>query len=102
MSLRLVGLLVCVAAAACLGGPDDPDADVAHDPQLRAERIQNLREAIDQDHAMLQDLISEPRTEEEQQVYEDPQVRAIAARMTEQVRRLERLKAAQDEERVTR
>jgi hypothetical protein len=88
----LVGLLW--AGLACLGGSPNPDDEIANDPERRAERIVELRAGIERDHAVLQDLISRPRAADEAPIYDDPEVRAIAARMTNQVDTLERLEAA--------
>ncbi len=96
----LLAAMACLAG--CLAGRADPEAELARDPAWRAERIEELRAAIDRDHAMLQELISEVRTEDETPVYADSEVRAIAARLTEQMRSLERLEAVQEEERAKR
>jgi hypothetical protein len=90
-------LFFVIGASACLGGRPETDDDVANDPQRRAERITVLEQAIDQDHEALQDLISEPRQADDSKLYDDPEMRAIAGRLTAHVDELDRLKAVQNE-----
>jgi hypothetical protein len=97
-SFTLVAILFFViGASACLGGRPETDDDVANDPQRRAERIAVLEQAIDQDHETLQNLISEPRQADDSKLYDDPEMRAIAGRLTAHVDELDRLKAVQNE-----
>ena len=90
-------LFFVIGASACLGGGPKTGDDLANDPQWRAERIAVLEQAIDQDHEALQNLISEPRQADDSKLHEDPEMRAIAGRLTAQVGELDRLKALQNE-----
>jgi hypothetical protein len=78
---------------ACLGGSSDPGIGLANDPERRALRIEELRQAIARDHSTLEDLISRPRGADEIRLYVDPELRTIATRLTEQERELERLES---------
>lgn len=86
--------LFSIAGFACLGARSETDDPTASDPQSREERIEELRQAIERDHVTLEDLITRPLAEADAPLYDDPEMRAIARRLTEQVRALERLEAA--------
>ncbi len=95
---RLVGrvrVLICLAGVGilgCLGGGDGPTSPHAlSDPDVRSQRIVELRQAIALDHRMLENLISQPGRAADESLHEDPELRAIAARLTEQERELEEL-----------
>ncbi|MEE8164603.1 MAG: hypothetical protein V3T64_03460 [Myxococcota bacterium] len=82
-----IGLIGCASAAA-------PDTKAAADPSWRAERIEALRRAIAEDHASLEDLIAQPRQPEPApQLHRDPELRAIAERLSDHQRELARLEA---------
>lgn len=91
--------LLSTAGVGCLGASSEPDALPAADSQRRGERIEELRRAIDRDHATLEGLITRPPVEGGVPLYDDPELRAIAIRLTDQERALERLEAAARAER---
>ncbi len=92
IATRVAIVLLSIAAMACHGARAEPqDAN----PSTRGERIAELRQAIDRDHATLEALITRPVAEDDGPLYEDPEMRAIAARLTTQVNALERLEAAE-------
>jgi hypothetical protein len=81
-----IGLLGCATEAA-------PDPRAA-DPSWRGERIQVLRRAIAEDHATLEDLITRPpQPESATQLHHDPELKAIAERLSDHKRELARLEA---------
>ncbi len=86
--------LVAIVGVACFGGSPEPEDPALSDPNLRAARIEELRQAIKRDHETLEDLITRPGTEWNTALHEDQEMRAIAARLTEQEEALERLEAA--------
>lgn len=86
--------LLSLAGIGCLGASSETHDLPAADPQPRGARIVELRQAIDRDHATLEDLITRPRAEGAAPLHDDSELRAIAARLTDQVRALERLEAA--------
>ena len=88
--------LVAIVGAACFGGSPEPEDPALSDPSLRAARIEELRQAIKRDHETLEDLITRPGAEWNTALHEDPEMRAIAARLTEQEEALERLEAVAD------
>jgi len=95
---RLVALataaLLTLTGLACSGArPEAPDPALS-DPKLRAERIEELKASIDRDHATLEDLITQPRTEDGVPLHDNQEMRAIAARLTEQQVSLDLLEAA--------
>ena len=88
--------LVALVGVACFGGTPEPEDPALSDPTLRAARIEELRQAIKRDHETLEDLITRPGMEWNTALHEDPEMRAIAARLTEQEEALERLEAVAD------
>jgi hypothetical protein len=92
-ALATTALLV-ITGLACVGAsPEAPDPALS-DPQLRAERIEELKQSIDRDHATLEDLITQPRTEDGVPLHDNQEIRAIAARLTQEQNALDRLEAA--------
>jgi hypothetical protein len=89
--------LTAQVGLACAGAPAPSDAAAEHDPAWRAERIATLRQAIEKDHATLEAHVTRARDDQDPPVYEDPELRAIAARLTGQEDELERLEALQHE-----
>lgn len=86
--------LLAITGLACSGAsPEAPDPALS-DPNLRAERIEELRGSIDRDHAALEDLITQPRTEDGVPLHDNQEMRAIAARLTEEQSTLDLLEAA--------
>jgi hypothetical protein len=83
-----------IAGVACFGANPAPEDPALSDPSLREARIEQLRQAIKKDHETLEDLISRPGAAWNTALHEDPEMRAIAARLTEQEHALERLEAA--------
>jgi len=72
-----IGLMGCAPGAA-------PDTQTAANPSWRAERIEALRHAIAQDHASLENLISQPpQPEPAPGLHSDPEIRAIAERLSD-------------------
>ena len=63
------------------------------DATLRAARIEALRHDIERDHRTLEDLITRPGQAADASLHEDPELRAIATRLSEQERLLETLLA---------
>ncbi len=90
--------LLSVAGIGCLGASSETNEPQTADPQLHRQRIQELRQAIDRDHATLEALITRPAAADGAPLYDDPEMRAIAVRLTDQVRALERLEAAAETE----
>lgn len=85
---------LAIVGLACFGaGRETPDPAMS-DPQLRAARIEELKQAIDQDHARLEDLITQPRGEDSVPLHDNAEMREIAARLTELERELDRFEAA--------
>ena len=94
----VVALIVCFAwTLGCAGRNHDPADDGMQDPQRRAARISELRTSIERDRSTLQELVMRPRQVGDPAIYEEPELRAIAARMNDQVLTLERLEAVQSE-----
>lgn len=83
--------MLSIAATGCHGASSETDDAVASDPRLRAERIEELRQAIERDHVSLEDLITRPDAAGATPLYADPELREIAARLGEQERSLELL-----------
>ena len=82
-----IGLMGCAAGAA-------PDTRAAADPSWRAERIETLRRAIAEDHASLEDLITQPRQPEPAPaLHRNPEIQAIAERLADHQRELAQLEA---------
>jgi hypothetical protein len=88
--------LVATVGVACFGASPEPEDPALSDPSLRAARIEELRQAIKQDHETLEDLITRPGAEWNTALHEDPEMRAIASRLTEQEEALEHLVTAAD------
>ena len=86
--------LLSIAGFACFGSSPEPEDPALSDPQLRSARIEELRAAIAQDHVALENLITRPGAEWNSALHQDPEMRAIAARLSEQEHDLERLEAA--------
>jgi len=86
--------LISIAGIACFAGSPEPQDPALSDPILRKARIEELRQAIKKDHETLEDLITRPGVEWNTALHEDPEMRAIADRLTEQEHALERLEAA--------
>ncbi len=84
-------------------GKRPSEAPIPTDPALRAAEIAELREAIDRDHATLEEWITRKGLEEadapagQPSLHEDPTLRAIAERLTRQERRLARLESFERE-----
>jgi hypothetical protein len=87
-------VIISIAGFACFGAKPEPEDPALSDPTLRAARIEELRQAIKQDHETLEDLITRPGAEWNTALHEDPEMRAIAARLTRQKHALDRLEAA--------
>ena len=82
-----IGLMGCATEAVT-------DTRAADDPSWRAERIEVLRRAIARDHTSLEDLIVQPRQPEAAPpLHRDPEVQAIAERLSDHQRELARLEA---------
>jgi hypothetical protein len=98
--LRIAALcaaaLISIAGFACFGSSPEPEDPALSDPQLRSARIEELKAAIARDHVALEDLITRPGAEWNSALHEDPEMRAIAARLSEQEHDLERLEAAEE------
>ena len=94
LALPLLLALLAVSVLACLGAGPDPLDPALSDPDLRAARIEELKLAIAQDHATLEDMISRPDVEDAVSLHDDPQIRTIAARLTDNERALNRLEEA--------
>jgi hypothetical protein len=62
--------------------------------------MEELRQAIKRDHETLEDLITRPGAEWNTALHEDPEMRAIAARLTEQEDALAHLEAAAEAARL--
>jgi len=88
--------LLSISGFACFGTSPEPEDPALSDPRLRSARIEELRVAIAQDHAALENLITRPGAEWNSTLHEDPEMRAIAARLSEQEHDLERLEAAEE------
>jgi len=86
--------LLTLAAFGCLGGGPEAEDPTRLDPQLRMARIEALKLAIAQDHTTLEDLITQPELEDALSLHDDPVIRTIAARLTQNERALEQLEAA--------
>lgn len=86
--------LLTLVVFGCLGGGPDAEDPTRSDPQLRMARIEELKRAIAQDHATLEDLMTRPEVEDALPLYDDPVIRTIAARLTQNERALEELEAA--------
>lgn len=84
--------MLSIAATGCHGASSETDDAVASDPRLRAERIEELRQAIERDHVSLEDLITRPDAAGATPLYADPELREIAARLGDHERSLELLK----------
>ena len=69
------------------------DATIVLDPDTRIERIQALQQAIADDHATLEELITSPRESGTPAPHLDPELRTIANRLGENERELTRLQA---------
>jgi hypothetical protein len=99
-ALRIAALcaaaLISIAGFACFGSSPEPEDPALSDPQLRSARIEELKAAIARDHVALEDLITRPGAEWNSALHEDPEMRAIAARLSEQEHDLERLEAAEE------
>lgn len=88
--------LLSIAGFGCFGSSPEPEDPALSDPRLRSARIEELRAAITQDHVALENLITRPGAKWSSTLHEDPEMRAIAARLSEQERELERLEAAEE------
>jgi len=88
-------LVLMLGGVACLGRSVTPESPALHDPSLRAARIEELRGAIARDHATLEQRITQSRSEQDGALHADPEIRAIAARLSAQEQELERLEALQ-------
>ena len=88
--------LIATLPLAWLGcaGLGDPATQPASEVQAPVEEIAELESAIARDHATLERLVTALRTEDDPPLYENPELCAIAARLTEQERRLEQLRRA--------
>lgn len=93
-----VGLAGVLAAASLLGCRSPAPDPALTDPTIRAARIEALEEAIAADHATLEDLISRPGAGEARPIHEEPEVRLIGERLTNQERELARLIELRDRE----
>jgi len=88
-----IALCLSIAASGCLGGsrskpePSNLDHSAEH-----ATRIESLRASIERDHRTLEDLISQPGLAADRSLHENPELRAIAERLTAQEDALEQLK----------
>ncbi len=82
-------LFMMAAAAGCAGRK----VDVISADALQRDRVARaeIEAAIADDHAALADLIASDRFAELETVYADPELRAIALRLTQRTRALERL-----------
>lgn len=89
-------LLLSIAGFACFWSTPEPEDPALFDPQLRSARIEELELAIAEDHATLENLITRPGAQWNSALHEDPEMRAIAARLSDQEHDLERLKAAEE------
>lgn len=87
----VLSLIVQIACAGGNSSSEDPSASTSQEP---GTLIEDLRQAIERDHARLEELITRPQAEGATPLHDDPELRLIAARLTERVRRLERLAAA--------
>jgi hypothetical protein len=89
-SIAVLCLAVVFSACSLFGSGDAAPAPA---PGTRAERIQELRNAIAGDHANLEDLITQPREEGAPEIHLNPELRTIADRLGENERELARLVA---------
>jgi hypothetical protein len=92
----VAAVILSIVGLACFGAKPEPEDPALSDPTLRAARIEELRQAIKQDHETLEDLITRPGAEWNTELHEDPEMRAIAARLTSQKHALDRLEAADE------
>jgi len=91
-SAGAVLLVASLLGSGCLGaGGDVDDEALMRDPQARATRIEALRTAIDKDHRTLETLITQPGQAADASLHANPELRAIAVRLTEQERLLREL-----------
>lgn len=85
-------LATCLVGSGCLGtcqgGVDDP---AMQDAGLRAARIESLQASIERDHRALENLIMQPGLAADASLHDNLELRAIATRLTEQERELEKL-----------
>lgn len=92
-ALALLGLLV-LGGLACQHGRPESEEPSMLDPAARTARIEALRKEIARDHATLEDLITSTELNDQVQLHDNHEMRAIAYRLTEQVQALADLKAA--------
>jgi hypothetical protein len=92
--MLVTALSVLILGSACLGGHADRMEDVTLlNPEVRAAEIESLKAAIQRDHRMLEDLVTQTGRSADQSLHEDAELRAIAKRLPEQERRLELLES---------
>jgi hypothetical protein len=93
--LAAIALGLSLAAPGCLGaGGQAPHEhrEPADSAELATE-IEVLQVSIERDHRTLEDLITQPGLAADGSLHENPELRAIAERLTEQERSLEELQA---------
>ncbi|MCB9724505.1 MAG: hypothetical protein H6748_10715 [Spirochaetaceae bacterium] len=75
-------------------GADRSSGAAARRESERAARRAALESSIAEDHATLEALVARPRDEGDPPLYDDPTLRAIAARLSENERALAALRAS--------
>ena len=91
-----LALGLAIGVVGCAKSTSSSRASIT-DPQLRAERIEALREAIARDHVRIEQLIVQPREEDATNLHRDPEIRVIAKRIEAHRRELDRLEAEAEE-----
>lgn len=90
-----IALCLNIAAAGCLtdgrANTEPPELDHSADHSIR---IETLKTSIERDHRTLENLITQPGLGADQSLHENPELRAIAERLTAQERALEELESS--------
>ena len=92
---RLLAIASLVSlGAGCRGGPEPVDLAAFSEPELESH-VSRIEAQIDADHAALETLVARPRTEADAALHDDAELREIAARLSQHMTELERLRAEQ-------
>jgi hypothetical protein len=90
-----LALMLCVVSqSGCLFSSDTPVDPSDLDPKERDQRIEALKVSIERDRAELAEWLARPDSEYSEALHDDPEMRALAARLNEQAEDLAQLEAA--------
>ena len=90
-----IALCLSIMGSGCLGGSwTNAESRHPNDAADRATQIETLKASIERDHRTLENLITQPGLAADRSLHENPELRAIAERLTALEQALEQLESS--------